>query len=329
MAFKGDVACELAEQFHALAQSQNARVPRMIGHMLMGISLVLVGRVADGRSHLDRVIALYDPTEHRPLATRFGHDVRMTAFCWRAMALWILGYPEATAMDIEHALRDAREVGHAATSMFALSHTSLAHILRRDHAAASALAGELVTLAEEKGSLYWKSYGQMLQGWLLAQAGRPSDAVAIATTAIAAIRSTGATAYAPWYMSYLAEAYAKLGQFENAGRCIAEATNAAETTREKWCEADIHRIAGDVALMLDGSDTTKAEASFERALSIARGQNAKSFELRAALRRARLWHSQGNRPEARGLLMSALAGLPENSDTPDTIEARALLDTLR
>ena len=118
-----------------------------------------------GAAHLDRVIALYDPAEHRALATRFGHDVRMTAFCWRALALWMLGYPKAAAVDVEHALKDAREIGHAATSMFALSHASLARILRRDHAAAWALADELVALAEEKGSLYWKSYGLMLQGW--------------------------------------------------------------------------------------------------------------------------------------------------------------------
>jgi class 3 adenylate cyclase/predicted ATPase len=328
MAFKGDVACELAEQFHVLAQNQSATVPRMIGHMVMGISLILVGDVSDGRFHLDRLISLYDPVEHRPLATRFGHDIRMTAFCWRALALWILGYPKATAMDIEHALKDAREVGHAATSMFALSHASLAHILRRDHAAASALADELVALAEDKGSLYWKSYGLMLQGWLLARTGKASDAVPVATAAIAAIRSTGATAYAPWYMSYVAVAHAELGQFDDAWRCIAEATNAAETTGEKWCEADIHRIAGDIALMLDDPDTAKAEVSFERALSIARKQKANSFELRAAMSMARFWRGQGKRKEASDLLMPVLGGFTEDSDTPDLIEAKALLDTL-
>jgi predicted ATPase len=329
MAFKGDVVCELAEQFHDLAQRQSATVPRMIGNMLMGISLVLVGDVADGRSHLDRVISLYDPAEHRSLATRFGHDVRMTAYCWRALALWILGYPKAAAVDIEHALKDAREVGHAATSMFALSHASLAHILRRDHAAASALADELVALAEDKGSLYWKSYGLMLRGWLLARTGKASDAVPVATAAIAAIRSTGATAYAPWYMSYLAGAFAGLGQFDDAWRCIAEATNAAETTREKWCESDIHRIAGDIALMLDDPDTAKAETSFERALSIARKQKAKSFELRAAMSMARFWRDQGKRQEASDLLMPILGGFTEGFDTPDLIEAKTLFDTLR
>ena len=328
MAFKGDVAGELAEQFHVLAQNQSAPVPRMIGHMLMGISLVLVGDIGDGRAHLDRVIEMYDPAQHRPLATRFGHDVRMTAFCWRALALWILGYPTAAAADVEHALKDARDMGHAATLMFALGHTSLAHILRGDYVAAEALAEELVALGEGKGSLYWKSYGMMLQGALLAQTGKASDAVPVANAASAAMRSTSATAYVPWYMSYLASAYSQIGQFDDAWSCIAEAVAAAEVTQERWCEADIHRVAGQIALMSAAPDTAKAESSFERALSIARAQKAKSFELRAATNLARLLDDQGKRREARDLLGPVLGWFTEGSDTSDLIDAKTLLDTL-
>jgi predicted ATPase/class 3 adenylate cyclase len=328
MAFKGDIACELAQQFHALAQTQSATIPQMIGHMLMGISLVLVGEIAQGRAHLDRTIALYKPGEHRALATRFGHDVRMTAFCWRALALWMLGHPDATAADIEAALEDAREMEHAATSMFALSHTSLAHALRRDQAASGVLAEQLVALAEDKGSLYWKSYGMMLQGWGLAETGQASDAIPLATTATAAMRSTGATAYAPWYLSYMAKAHAQLGQLDDARRSIAEAMTAAKVTGEKWCEADIHRTAGEIALMAPDQDTAKAEAYFIRALSIARTQQARSFELRAATRLARLWHDQGKGRQARDLLAPVLGSFAEGFATADLIEAKSLLATL-
>ena len=118
-------------------------------------------------------------------------------------------------------------------------------------------------------------------------------------------------------MSYVARAYAELGQFDDAWRCIAEAMTAAETTREKWCEADIHRIAGDIALMLADPDTAKAEAFFERALSVARQQKAKSFELRAAMSMARLWRDQGKRQEASDLLdAGATAGSPRASTRP-------------
>jgi predicted ATPase len=291
MALKGDVALGLAAQFLELARIQHATVPLMLGHLLMGISLSLVGDVTEGRAHLDRAIALYDPSEHRPLATRFGHDIRASALAWRALALWMLGYPEAALADVEHALKDAREIGHAATSMFALSHTALALIHCGKQVAASALVGELVALADSKGTVYWKSYGLLLQGWLLAQTGRASEAVSITPAAITAMRSTGATAYAPWYFSYLAKAYAELGQFDDARRCIAEAMTAVETTKERWCESDIHRIAGEIALMSPDAEGASAEAYFERALSVARAQSnvvrtARDHEHGAALARS-------------------------------------------
>jgi predicted ATPase len=288
MAFKGDVACELATQFQTLAGQQTAAVPRMIGHMLMGISLVLVGDVANGRVELDRTVELYDPAAHRRLATRFGHDVRVTALCWRALALWMLGDLEAATGDIGHALKDAREIDHAATSMFALSHTALALVLCGDRAAARLRADELVALAESKGSLYWKSYGMLLQGWLLVLAGRASEAIPVATAAIGAMRSTGATAYAPWYLTWLGRAHAELGQLDDARRCIAEAERASQTSGETWLDAEIYRASGEIELMSPAPDRAKAGSHFHRALAVARQQQAKSFELQAAASLAQL-----------------------------------------
>ncbi len=328
MAFKGDMACELAEQFHRLAQKQNSTVPPMIGHMLMGISLVLVGSLADGRKHLDQVIGLYDAAEHRPLATRFGHDVRMSALCWRALAVWMLGYPDAALADAEHALKDAREIGHAATSMFALSHTSMAFIHFGNCEVANALINELIALADEIGSLYWKSYGALLQGGLFALNGDASGAVATATPAIGAARSTGATAYAPWYCSFLAKAYAELVQFDDAWRCIGEAMTAVETTKEMWFEAEVHRMAGEIALKSEEPDAAKAEAYFVRALEVARQQQAKSWELRAATSVARLLRGQGKGDEARNLLAPVYNWFTEGFDTLDLKEAKALLSEL-
>ena len=131
VAFNGDVARELAAQFLALAEKQKAIVQLMIGHRLMGTSLLLTGDIAQGRAHLDQAIALYDPAEHRPLATRFGQDVRVAILGHRSMGLWVLGYPEAALADTDQALRDAREIGHAATLMYALYNASLTHILLR------------------------------------------------------------------------------------------------------------------------------------------------------------------------------------------------------
>lgn len=248
MAFKGDVARDLAAQFHSLASSRKATGPLMIGHLLMGISLVLTQDIAAGRAHLDRVIALYDPAEHRSLATRFGHDVRMSALCWRGIALWLLGKPESALADAADALADARATGHAASLMYALAHVSLTLTYCGKPAAAGALADELIALANEKGASYWKAYAMLLQGWHLALSGKASEAVQTITAGIGAMRSTGATAYAPWYLSCLAEAYAELGEFGNARRVIGEAAEAADTTGEKWCAAEICRIAEKIAL---------------------------------------------------------------------------------
>ena len=133
MAFNGPVVCELAEQFQTLAQETDRNSAGHDSAHAYGHFPHARGRSADGRAHLDRVIELYDPVEHRALATRFGHDVRMTAFCWRSLALCALGDPYAAKADTASALKDAREVGQAGTSMFALSHSAVTLIRCGEH----------------------------------------------------------------------------------------------------------------------------------------------------------------------------------------------------
>jgi predicted ATPase len=246
MAFNGPVMLDLATQFQAMARAEGATVPLMLGHLLAGISLVVAGDLAAGKSELDQAIALYDPAEHRVLATRFGHDVRVSALAWRAFASWALSDSEASLADRQSAVAGARQIGHAATLMFALSHVSLTllHAGRRDEAAP--LIAELVELADGKGTLYWKSYGLLLRGWLVMQQGEPAQAVEIIRSAMADMRSTGATGYAPWYLSVLACAHAELGQFDEARRRMSEALVTMEATGERWCEADVHRRAGEI-----------------------------------------------------------------------------------
>jgi predicted ATPase len=168
----------------------------------------------------------------------------------------------------------------------------------------------------------------LLRGRLFALTGKASDAVQTITSGITALRSTGATAMLPSYLSDFAGAYAELGQFDDARRCIGEAMTAVETTKEKWFEADIHRTAGEIALISPERDTVKAEAYFERALAVARAQQAKSWELRAAMGIARLWRDQGKREEARDLLAPVYGWFTEGFDTLDLKEAKALLDEL-
>ena len=302
VALKGEVARQLAAQFLARAQERRAAGPLVIGHMVMGITLVVTGDFVDGRGHLDQAITLYDHREHRALATQFAHDVRVSALSWRAIALWALGHPEAALADVEHALEDARDIGHAATTMYGLSHTALTLIECGRETAANASIDELAALADEKRTLFWSAYAALLRGRLLTLAGKASEAVPMITSGIAAMRSTGATTYAPWYMTTLASAHAQLGALDEAWRCIGEAMDAVKATEERWCESDLHRVAGEIALMSAGRDTVTAEEHFERALAVARRQQAKSWELHAATAMARLWRMQGKSQQARDLL---------------------------
>ena len=185
----------------------------------------MTGDIAESRRHLDQAIALYDPAEHRPLATRFGQDAKVTALSYRSNALWLLGYPEAALRDADDALEDAREMGQAATLMLALNHAAIPYTLCGNYAVAAAHAQEQVALAEEKGSLFWKANGMMNQGDVLALTGRASDAIEILISGIAAFRATGATLLIPFHLPHLARAHVELGQFEEAWRCIGEAMN--------------------------------------------------------------------------------------------------------
>jgi predicted ATPase len=319
---------DLAAQFLALAEEQRATVPLTIGHRLMGTSLLLTGDIAQGRAHFDRAIALYHPAEHRSLATRFGVDLGAAVLSRRSLALWLLGYPEAALADADHAIEDAREIDHAGTLIHALATTPLTLIHCGNYATASAHSAEVVALADEKGALLWKAYGMMIQGCLLALTGKASNAVEMITCGITAWRSTGATGWTPWYLSYLARAYAECGQFDVARHCIGEAMTAVEATKEKWCEADIHRIAGEIALTSPEADAAKAEAYIEHALKIARERQAKSWELRAGMSLARLWRYQGKRNEAHDLLAPIYSWFTEGFDTLDLKEAKALLEQL-
>jgi len=328
VAFNSDAMHELAAQFLALAEKQEATGPLLHAHRHMGITLLLTGNIAEGQTHLDRAIALYDPIEHRPLATRFGQDAAVSILCYRSHALWFLGHPEAALIDSDKALSDAREIGQAATLMYALGLTSLTHILRRNHVAANVRLDELLALANERGAPMLRALGMAFQGCVLALTGEASDAVHVITSGIAASRSTGAMLWAPLHLSFLAKAYAELGKFHDASRCIGEAMAAVEMTGERWWEAEIHRVAGEIALLSPERAAAKAQAYFERALQIARAQQARSWELRAATSLARLWRDSGRRAEAHDLLAPVYGWFTEGFNTRDLKEANALLDEL-
>ena len=167
-----------------------------------------------------------------------------------------------------------------------------------------------------------------MRGRLCAVTGRPADAIEMITSGLTAQRSTGATSFVPESLPDLAKAYASLGRFDDAWRSIDEAMTAVETTKARWWEAEVYRMAGEIALLSSEPDAAKAEGYFERALSVARQQQAKSWELRAAMSLARLWRDQGEVRQARELLAPVYGWFTEGFDTRDLKEAKALLEEL-
>jgi class 3 adenylate cyclase/tetratricopeptide (TPR) repeat protein len=325
-AFNGDALREVAAEFLALAEQGRATIPLMIGHRLTGATSVFTGDFQGARAYLDRAIALYDPAEHRPLAVRFGVDVRNAALCHRSWALWMLGHPVAALADADFAIKDAREFDQAATLIQALILASYVQIFCGNFAVAMRQVDEGLALADEKGAVFWRTAAMILRGWVFWQTGKASDVVQALTTGYAAFGSTGAQLHTPLSFSYLAQSYAELGRLDDAWRCRDEAMAAMETTKERLFEAEVLRVAGEIALM--SPEQAKAEAFFERALTVARSQQAKSWELRAAMSMARLWRDQGKPQQARELLAPIYGWFTEGFDTRDLKEAKVLLDEL-
>ena len=212
---------------------------------------------------------------------------------------------------------------------YAVNACSRTHALCGSYETANALLDEAIAWADEKDSMFWKGLVSATKGWVFALSGKTSDAVEMITSTIAAWRLTGSTVTMPTLLSGLAIAYADLGQFDNAWRTIDDAMAAIETTKEKLWEAEVHRIGGEIALKSPDPDTKKSQEYFERALAVARQQQAKSWELRAAMSLARLWRDQGKSRQARELLAPVYGWFTEGLDTRDLKEAKALLEELR
>jgi len=329
VAFNGRMILEIAGQVLALAARQTAKLPLIIGRRLMGVSLLAIGDIAKARAHFDEMIAVYDPAEYRSPAVPLALAGRVTLFAYRSKTLWLLGYPDRALADSDRALKEAREIGQAGTLLYALVMRSSNLTDCGNYAAATAENDEFVALAEEKGASYWKALGMIKRGCMLVLTGKASDAVQLLVSGISAYRSTGSTLWAPSFLSYLARAYVAVGQFDDAWRCISEALAAVQTTMEGWYEAEIHRIGGEIALMGSEPDAKKAEAYFERALTVACEQQAKSWELRAATSMARHWRDQGKRQQAHDLLAPVYGWFTEGFDTLDLKEAKSLLEQLK
>jgi predicted ATPase len=326
--FNGKALRELAEQFLALAHAQSSTVPLMVGHRIMGHARLFTGDVGESRAHYDRSIALYDSAK-LPLMTGFGGvEARVSALCFRAQSLWMLGYPKAALADAVEAMSRSRAIGHAVTLINTLCLSGRTNILCGNYTTARAELTEGITLSGEKSAIFWHAQATASLGVVSTLVGDASDAVKMISAGLAMWRSTGATASVPFFQAYLAIAHAMLGQYEESLNHINQAMATIEATGERVWSAEVHRLAGEIALLLPSSDAAEAQAHFERAISTARQQQAKSWELRASVSLARLWREQGQREQAREVLAPISRWFTEGFGTYDLKEAKTLLESL-
>jgi predicted ATPase len=277
---------------------------------------------------LEKGIVLYQPEWSRSLAFRFGFNCASHCHLFLGRVLWHLGYPDHALTCAEQAVAIAAAASHPASRAGALSWAAALHQLRGKVERAREVAETDLALTTEEMLPFFRAHAIVLRGWALVGQGQCEEGIAQLREGLVAYRATGAQLECSHWLALLAEAYRDTGQPEEGLRMIAEALDHVAQTRIMYYEAELHRLEGELRLRLDNPDEQQAETSFRRALEIARQQQAKSWELRAAPSLARLWGEKGRRSEARDLLAPVYDWFTEGFDTADLKDAKALLDEL-
>jgi TOMM system kinase/cyclase fusion protein len=320
-------ARELGEQLLNLAQ----RLPDpalLLAHRAQGQTLCFLGEEAAGRAHLEQAIALYDLQQHRTLAFHYAQDPAVVAGSWAALASWLLGYPDQALQRSDEAISLARELAHPYSLIYSLMWAATIRQFRRERQAASELTETIMTLSCEQGFVLWMAWGTILRGWELSEQGQGTEGIIRIREGIAAWRATGAELFHPHFLTILARAYAEAGRATEGLTTVAEALAIVKHSGERLYEAELYRLQGELLLHQPAGSSKEAESRFREALDVARRQQAKSLELRAAMSLSRLWQQQGKLDEARDLLAPVYNWFTEGFETADLQKAKALLEEL-
>jgi tetratricopeptide (TPR) repeat protein len=317
-------ACEVAAQNLDLAERMGDSVSIALAHYSLGWNRIFLGESARTRTHLEQVVAFYDPHQHRSLAFIYGHDFGVAALSTLAWALWFLGYPDQASRREQEALALAQELGHPFSLALAYGLGGVRHVFSRDVQRALESSEACIRLATEHEFPYWLMLGYSAQGGALVRCGQVEEG--IRQISQAQIQAVGAEGGETFGLTLLAEACAKLGRVEEGLDLLAEALEIVYSKEQHWYEVEAYRLRGELLLMR--GDEPGAEVSFHEAVKVARQQDAKSWELRATTSLCRLWQRQGRREEARKCLAEIYGWFTEGFDTADLQEAKALLEEL-
>ena len=321
-------AHELGERLLVMAKSLHDPALLLEGRFGVGITLYYLGDFVASREQCTQGLMHYDTQQHRSRAAFFGQDPGVACYTYEALALWLLGYPDQALHRSREGLTLAQQLAHPFSLTFALLHGAVLHVARREGQATQEVSEAALTLATEQEFAFWLAWGTFLRGWALTTQGEEREGIAQMCQGLEATRSIGAEVGRSGFLALLAAAYGAAAQPEKGLEVLAEALSVVHNKGERYYEAEIHRLTGELLLAGFADQQAASEASLHQALVVARAQQAKSWELRAAVSLGRLWQQQGKRTAARQLLEEVYGWFTEGFETADLQEAQGLLEEL-
>jgi tetratricopeptide (TPR) repeat protein len=327
-AFRGEfeIAHRLDEDLLQLSRQRNDSAGLVLGHISFGRNLYAAGTFASARSHLEAGLALYHPILHRSLVHHVGIGPGVSLHGFFGNVLFCLGFLDQALAQINVAIAEARTLAHAPSLAASLAFGTHFHLRLGDPSASGELADEVIALAIELGFPHWRAQGTICRGWAKFKNGDVKEGMSLLRSGLGTYRATGAEQWMSEYLPLMASACEITGQVEEGLAFLDEGLEIVERTGERWFEAELNRHKGQ--LLLRQGQPEAAEELYRKATSIAREQEAKLWELRAAVNLARLRRDQGRHPEARDLLAPVYGWFTEGFDTQDLKEAKTLLDEL-
>jgi len=314
------------EMVRLFRETQGSEPPRSAFAMMAGARLQM-GRFQEACDDIDGLVREADPSQLQHLQESQGLNYEVIARAWQSHALWCLGRPDTAFEGASHALRLARQLGQPFSQAIAATYLALLQQLRADPATFRGQAEEALGLATEFKATYYRAWAAILVAYAETLVSPEATGLTRLRSAIESFKETGARLRLPYYLALLADAHLRKGEAEAGLDVVEEALSRGRETNERWWDAELHRLRGEL-LLTGGAEAAEAEAALRRALEIARGQQAKSLELRAARALARLWAGSGRTAEARDLLAPVYSWFTEGLETPDLEVARALLSSL-
>jgi class 3 adenylate cyclase/predicted ATPase len=317
---------QLAEELQGLAERSGVEQLQVVGHYAAGAAYIWAGELGSARRNLEEVEARYAPEQRSHPIFQVGQDPGIACRAYAGKTLWLMGYPEQSLAKMEGSLMLARELDHHFSLAFALCIASMGLQFRGDGQGVLERADTGVNLSTEHGFPHWLAFSKIMRGWAVADLGQTEEGLRQMGEGLSEWRGTGAELFVPYYLSLKAEAYSDLDQIDEGLDALGEALEATQRTGEVWWNAELHRRTGALLLRKTSPDVPRAESCFQEALLVARRQQAKSFELRAAIDLAQLWRDQGKPINAGDLLESVYNWFTEGFDTADLKYAKALFD---